>query len=60
MQLDDNMRKAHIERVGKKKCTATMTAAYNNLLHDIDRMGNSCVNLVEIAVKNVEFPVLLS
>ena len=60
MQLDDNMRKAHIERVGKKKCKATMTAAFTNLLHDIDRMGNSCVNLVEIAVKNVEFPVLLN
>ena len=60
MQLDDNMRNAHIERVGKKKCKATMTAAFTNLLHDIDRMGNSCVNLVEIAVKNVEFPVLLN
>ena len=52
MQLDDVMRKAHMERVGKKKCKATMTAAFTNLLHDIDRMGNSCVNLVEIAVEN--------
>lgn len=60
MLLDENMRQAHIERVGKKKCDATMTAPFNNILHDIDRMGNSCVNLIEIAVKNVEFPVLLN
>ena len=51
MQLDDNMRRAHIERIGKKKCSAAMTSAFSNLLLDIDRMGNSCVNLVEIAVK---------
>lgn len=60
MHLDDSMRKAHLERVSKKKCKATMTAAFTNLLHDIDRMGNSCVNLVEIANKNVDFPVLLN
>ena len=51
MQLDDNMRRAHIERIGKKKCSAAMTSAFSNLLLDIDRMGNSCVNLVEIAMK---------
>ncbi len=60
MRLDEKMRKGHMERVAKKKCDATMTAAFNNILHDIDRMGNSCVNLVEIALKNVEFPVLLN
>lgn len=48
--LDDNMRQAHIERVGKKKCSAKLTALYNGILHDIDRMGNSCVNLVDMAV----------
>ena len=60
MRLDEKMRKGHMERVAKKKCDATMTAAFNNILHDIDRMGNSCVNLVEIALKNVEFPALLN
>ena len=50
VQLDDDMRRAHLERVRKKKCNATMTAAFTSLLHDISRMGNSCVNLVEMAV----------
>ena len=60
MQLDEKMRRAHIERVGKKKCKAIMTAGFNNILHDIERMGNSCVNLIEIALQNVDNPLLLN
>lgn len=49
LSLDDKMRKAHIDRVGKKKCSVKMTSIYNSIIHDIDRMGNSCVNLVDMA-----------
>lgn len=49
MLLDEKMRKAHIDRVGTKKCSVKLTGVYNIILHDIDRMGNSCVNLVEMA-----------
>lgn len=57
--LDDNMRQAHIERVGKKKCSAKLTAVYNSILHDIDRMGNSCVNLVDMAISSKGLVLLL-
>lgn len=57
--LDDKMRQAHIERVGKKKCSAKLTALYNEILHDIDRMGNSCVNLVDIAISGEGLGLLL-
>lgn len=57
--LDDNMRQAHIERVGKKKCSAKLTAMYNGILHDIDRMGNSCVNLVDMAISSSGLGLLL-
>lgn len=57
--LDDNMRQAHIERVGKKKCSAKLTALYNGILHDIDRMGNSCVNLVDMAISSNGLGLLL-
>lgn len=59
MQLDDKMRRNHIARVGKKKCSAKITPIYNNILHDIDRMGNSCVNLVEMAQKGIGFDLLI-
>lgn len=58
--LDDKMRQAHIERVGKKKCSAKLTALYNSILHDIDRMSNSCVNLVDMATSGEGLGLLLS
>ena len=60
LRLDENMRKAHAQRVAKKKCDAKLTVAYNNILHDIDRMGNSCVNLIDTALNQVNFKVFLA
>ena len=53
MALDEKLRKNHINRVGKGKCDSKLTAQYNEVLHNIDRIGNSCVNLVEAANDNV-------
>lgn len=53
MQLGEKMRKNHIARVGKGKCDSKLTIPFNDVLHNIDRIGNSCVNLVEVAKKNV-------
>lgn len=55
MQLDNKMRRNHIARVKKKKCDAKLTPAYNEILHNIDRMGNSCVNLMELAQNGISF-----
>ena len=58
--LVENMRKSHAQRVAKKKCDAKLTVAYNNILHDIARMGNSCVNLIDIALNHLTFQVFLA
>lgn len=47
LDLDINMRKAHMERVSKGLCEAHLTAPFNQVLHCIDRMGNSCINIAE-------------
>ena len=57
--LEEKMRKAHMERVGQNKCSVKMTAMYNGILHDIDRMGNSCVNLVDMALENPGMELLI-
>lgn len=49
MNLDEKIRKNHIFRVGKGKCDSKLTAPFNEVLHNIERIGNSCVNLVEVA-----------
>ena len=51
--VDEKMRKNHIARVGKGKCDSKLTIPFNDVLHNIDRIGNSCVNLVEVAKENV-------
>ena len=53
MQLGEKMRKNHIARVVKGKCESKLTIPFNDVLHNIDRIGNSCVNLVEVAKENV-------
>lgn len=55
MRQNEKLRKNHMERVRKGKCDAALTASYSALLHNIDRMGNSCVNLAETALQNVDF-----
>lgn len=49
MNLDEKIRKNHISRVGKGKCDSKLTAPFNEVLHNIERIGNSCVNLIEVA-----------
>ncbi len=52
VDLELKMRKRHIDRVCKGKCSAKLTSNYNQILHNIDRMSNSCVNLAETLKSN--------
>ena len=52
VDLELKMRKKHIDRVCKGKCSAKLTSSYNQILHNIDRMSNSCVNLAETLKSN--------
>ncbi len=53
LDLDIDMRKAHMVRVSKGKCEASLTVPYNKILHAIDRMGNSCVNIADAALETL-------
>ena len=59
MDLDINMRKAHMDRVNKGKCKAKLSAPFTRLLHCVDRMGNSCVNLADMAMEYMNFGYFL-
>ncbi|MGN0974689.1 MAG: Na/Pi cotransporter family protein [Gemmiger sp.] len=54
LDLDLNMRKAHMARVRSGQCAADMTGTFGALLHCIDRMGNSCVNIADAALEKVD------
>ena len=59
MDLDINMRKAHMDRVNKGKCKVKLSAPFTRLLHCVDRMGNSCVNLADMAMEHMNFGYFL-
>ena len=51
--LDINMRKAHMDRVSKGECSASLTAPFNDVMHCINRMGNSCLNIADAVSSEV-------
>ncbi|MCC6095678.1 MAG: Na/Pi symporter, partial [Eubacterium sp.] len=59
MNMDDAMRKSHMKRVAKGKCDAKMTVSFNTLLHDLGRMGSSCLDLSDTALREIDFSTLL-
>ncbi|MCI6926233.1 Na/Pi cotransporter family protein [Butyricicoccus porcorum] len=55
--LDISMRKAHMDRVSKGECSASLTAPFNDIMHCINRMGNSCMNIADAVAgeMNIEY-----
>lgn len=60
MDLDIKMRKAHLQRVNKGKCKASLTAPFTNILHLIDRMGNSCLNLADVVANEISLSYFMT
>lgn len=60
LQKNAELRQAHMDRVKRKECDARMTKPYNALLSDVERIGNSCINLAEFAAKKMYFTDLLA
>ena len=58
-KMGGDIRKGHIKRVHKGKCKAGLTAAFNEILHNVERIGNSCVNLADAAEDGVRFSTFL-
>lgn len=55
LDLDIEMRKQHVQRVNKGTCKKKLSVPFMRILHCIDRMGNSCVNLAEVASNQMSF-----
>jgi len=55
IKLEERLRKGHRERVEKGKCDAMLTTSFHALIHCLDRMGNSCLNLAETVSERQEF-----
>lgn len=47
LDLSLHMRKAHMERVAKGKCSAKLTKPFYKILNALDRLSNSCANIAD-------------
>ncbi len=59
LDLDIEMRKKHMQRMNQGVCERKLSAPFMSLLHCIDRMGNSCINLTEAALNKMKFEYFL-
>ena len=48
-----NCNKAHLSRVKSNACDADMTAAYSDILYNLDRIADNCVGIAEEAMDHV-------
>ncbi|MCD7811926.1 MAG: Na/Pi cotransporter family protein [Ruminococcus sp.] len=53
LDLDIEMRLAHMNRVSAGKCDAARTAAFGQIVHGIDRIGVSCIHIAEAVTGKV-------
>lgn len=52
-ELNLDMRKAHMHRVSKGKCSAKLTTHFHKILNTLDRMSNNCVNIADAVLERV-------
>ncbi len=55
LELTINMRKNHVKRVNEGSCEADMTSDFTDILQSFERIGNTCANLADASVSNVNF-----
>lgn len=55
-----DMRAAHMDRVKKGTCSASLTSSLNGILHDVDRMSGSCVNIADAVLGKVDMQYFLN
>lgn len=51
----ERIRTAHMKRVSKGQCHADLTVSLNELLHDVERIGNTCLDLVDMTTSDINF-----
>ena len=60
LDLTIKLRKNHMKRVKKGSCNVDMTRDFMQILHSIDRVGNSCADIAEASLTGVNFKTVLN
>lgn len=55
-----NMRKNHLKRVNRGDCEAELGEEFIKMLHSFERIGNTCANIADASVNEVNFKSFFS
>lgn len=54
-KTEDRLKKEHIKRLYDKKCSPEFTVMYTDIVHNIERIGDSCKNIAEAVLLDIHF-----
>ncbi len=54
-KIEARFKKQHIKRIHEKTCSPEFTVIYTDVIHNIERIGDSCKNIVEAVLEDVNF-----
>ena len=53
--MEKKFNKNHLKRLRKNNCMPEFTYPFSNMLHSLERIGDSCSGMVEEVMDNVRF-----
>jgi len=51
--MEARLKKQHMKRLNEKTCSPEFTVMYNDLIHNIEKIGDSCDNIAEAVLSDV-------
>ncbi len=54
-RTEERLKKEHIKRLYDKKCSPEFTVMYTDIVHNIERIGDSCKNIAQAVLSDIHF-----
>ena len=55
--LEETLREHHMERLNTRKCSPEFTVIYTDVIHNIERIGDSCENIANVVLDKINLKV---
>ncbi len=55
--LEETLREHHMERLNTRKCSPEFTVIYTDVIHNIERIGDSCENIANVVMDKINLKV---
>ncbi|MDO4545756.1 MAG: PhoU domain-containing protein, partial [Bacillota bacterium] len=52
-ELENDLRMKHMERLNRRQCSPEFTVIYTDVIHNIEKIGDSCDNIANVVLDNV-------